>query len=257
MSRIRKISHNKPEVKEKMRQKNIENNAKAEVKAKHQKVFRKYWGKEESRKQQSQKKITYFSSEENRKNHSELLKDYYATHKEYKKEITERLSKWRELATDEELEKTNIKRIKTMNSKDARDRASENFKKYYSDINHKKEYLERIVKQQRRNKNKYEIMFMNILEEHNIDYIWQKPIITESGKGFVIDFYLPQYDLYVNIDGSIHGFNGEISNALVDFHSASDVMLDEYCKSKGLNIHHVDTRDLKGLDFNIKEVINL
>ena len=257
MSRIRKISHNRPEVKAKMRQINIENNAKPEVKAKHKKHFIEYWGKEENREEQAQKKTAYYSSSENKKKHSELLKEYYSTHEDYREEVTERLIKWRDTVTDEEIEQINVKRIKTMNKQDARERASKNFKEYYSDIEHKKEYLERVVKQQRRKRNKYEVMFMKILDDNHIDYIWQCPIITEQGKGFVIDFYLPKYDLYVNIDGSIHGFNGQINNRLVEVRSLSDVMLDDYCERKGLNILHVDTRDLKGLNFDIKGVINI
>lgn len=255
MSRIRKISHNRPEVKAKMRQINIENNAKPDVKEKHKKFFKKYWGSEESRNKQSKKKTAYFESEENRQAHSKMLKEYYETHEEYKKEISERLIKWRESVTDEELEQINIKRIKTMNKEDARKRASSNFKKYYSDTEHKKEYLERVAIQQRVQMNKFEMIFIKILEDNHIDYIWQYPIITDDGKGFVIDFYLPEYELFVNIDGSIHGFNGKIDNAIVQLRSASDIALDNYCKQKGLKIIHVDTRDLKGLCFDIKEVI--
>lgn len=255
MSRIRKISHNRPEVKEKMRRINIENNAKPEVKAKHKKFFEEYWGDEENRKEQSQKKAAYFSTEENRKSHSERLKEYYAEHEDYKQEVTERLINWRESVSDEELEQINIKRIRKMNTEEARERVSNSFKEYYADIEHKKEYLERVVRQQRKKENKYEMIFKKMLDDHNIEYVWQYPIITEDGKGFVIDFYLPQYELYVNIDGSIHGFNGKIQNALVDMRSYSDKLLDDYCENKGLNICHVDTRDLKGLNFDIKEVI--
>lgn len=255
MSRIRKISHNRPEVKAKMRQINIENNAKPKVREKHRKFFEKYWGAEENREDQSKKKMAYFDSEENRKSHSELLKEYYDAHEEYKEEVAGRLIKWRESATKEEIEQANIKRIKTMNKDDARERASSHFKDYYSDIEHKEKYLERVVKQQRERKNKFEMMFIQILEDNHIEYVWQYPIITDDGKGFVIDFYLPKYELFVNIDGSIHGFNGRIKNALVDKRSASDATLDDYCERNGLKILHVDTRDLKGLCFDIKGVI--
>lgn len=255
MSRIRKISHNRPEVKAKMRQINIENNSKPEVKEKHKKFFEEYWGSEENREIQSQKKTAFFESEENRQSHSEMLKEYYDTHEEYKKEVVERLVKWRESATEEELEQVNNKRIITMNKEDARERASSHFKEYYSDVEHKKKYLERVARQQRNQKNKFEMMFIKILEDNHIDYVWQYPLLTEDGKGFVIDFYLPGYELFVNIDGSIHGFHGEIKNALVDIRSASDVALDKYCEQKGYKIVHVDTRDLKGLCFDIKGVI--
>lgn len=255
MSRIRKISHNRPEVKAKMRQINIENNAKPEVKEKHKKFFQQFWGSSDNREEQAQKKKAFFDSEKNRQAHSELLKEYYDTHEEYKEEIAERLIRWRESATKEELEQINTKRIKTMNQEDARERASNHFKEYYSDIEHKEKYLDRVVKQQRNQKNKFEMMFIQILEDNHIEYVWQYPIITDEGKGFVIDFYLPKYELFVNIDGSIHGFNGKIKNALVDTRSASDAMLDRFCEQKGYKIVHVDTRELKGFCFDIKEVI--
>ena len=255
MSKIRKISHNRPEVKAKMTQINIENNAKPEVKEKHKRIFKQYWGNEENKKKQSNKKAEFFSIEKNRKTHSETLKEYYATHEEYKKEITARLTDWRNLATDEEIEAVNIKRIKTMNTPERREKTSANFREYYSDIENKKQYLNRVVKQQRNRKNKFEMIFKKLLDDHGIDYVWQYPLITEDGKGFVIDFYLPDYELYVNIDGSCHGFNGKIKNPIVDMHVASDDMLNNYCEQHGLNIVHVDTRDLKGLNFDLREVI--
>lgn len=257
MSRIRKVSHNRPEVKAKMRKINSENNAKPEVKAKHKKFFLEYWGKEENKNKQSRRKTQFYNTDQNRRSHSEILKAYYAEHEDYKKEITERLTNWRKSASDDELEEVNIKRIKTMNMPEHREKASAAFKEYYSNAENKKKYLERVARQQRNKKNKFEMIFIKILEDHNIDYVWQYPILTEDGKGFVIDFYLPEYEFFVNIDGSIHGFNGEIHNFVVDRRLYSDYMLDEYCKSHNLNICHIDTRDLKGFNFNIEEVINL
>lgn len=48
----------------------------------------------------------------------------------------------------------------------------------------------------------YETIFINLLEDYEINYIHQVPLIVND-VGCIIDFYLPNFDLYVNINCDI------------------------------------------------------
>lgn len=256
MSRIRKISHNRPEVKAKMRQINIENNARPEVKEKHKKFFTEYWGKEENRKIASQKKTEYFSHEENRKAQSERRKIYFLDENNRKKSA-QYFKEWKKTATPEEkaLRKQKIK--ETMLKPENRQRISTQMRGYFSDPGVKWNYLQTRAAQERQRANRDEVYFINILENKNIQYVWQVPFMTESGKGYIFDFYLPEFNLYVNVDGGIHGTETDNGNYFIEAKKEADRMLDEYCKEYGINLCHISVKNLRSDDFNLKEVINL
>ena len=72
------------------------------------------------------------------------------------------------------------------------------------DVNVVNKQAEGEAKRERRKANKDEVYFKDLLEKHNIKYIWQKPYIFKNNKHCIFDFYLIDYDLYINIDGSFH-----------------------------------------------------
>ena len=63
-------------------------------------------------------------------------------------------------------------------------------------------YFNGICESQRRKANKDEIYFKDLLEKHNIKYIWQDKFIED--RMLLVDFYLPDYDLKIDINGFIH-----------------------------------------------------
>ena len=124
-------------------------------------------------------------------------------------------------------------------------------------MEYKKKYLESRVECERKKANVDEVYFIGLLEEQKIDYIWQVPILTDYGKGFICDFFIPDVNLYVNIDGSVHGDNYEYTNYVVEKKKAVDKELDVYCENHGLNLCHISVKELHSTNFNIQEVINL
>lgn len=219
MSQIRRVVFNKPEYRERLKAISHEAQSRPEIKEKHRRFFTEYWGKEENRKAQSEKKKKYFTNEENRKMQSERTRKYFA-------------------------------------DADNRKKTSESVKVLYANRDYKKKYLETRANDQRKRRNKDEVLFMEMLDELGIEYIWQVPILTDDGKGFIIDFYIPVTNLYVNIDGIIHEKNEKYNNYIADKKIDDDKRLDNYCKEKGLNLCHIKVNDLRSFGFSVKEVIN-
>lgn len=220
MSAKRKIIFNTPEYKAKMS--GISKNAQSreDVKEKHRQFFSEYWGKEENRQSQSKKKLEYFTDADNRKAQSERTKKYF----------------------------TNTEN---------RERVSKSVKNVYSNREYKQKYLEKRAEVERAKQNSDEMFFKNILEHLGIDYVWQVPLLTDYGKGFVFDFYIPCADVYINIDGSIHGTDFKYASKYVEQKKANDEALDDYCRTHNINFCHITVSTLHSANFNLKEVIDL
>lgn len=50
----------------------------------------------------------------------------------------------------------------------------------------------------------YEILFRSVLEEAKINYVFQYPVICRREHLFIIDFFLPEYKVAFELDGSQH-----------------------------------------------------
>lgn len=90
-----------------------------------------------------------------------------------------------------------------------------------------------------------EIKFKDILEKNNIKYIHQYKI----DKIGIIDFYLPDYNIYVEVDGSYWHPN-EIKN--LNFQQLSNtinsIRKDEYFKTNNLNLIRVRDNELNSIN---------
>ena len=80
---------------------------------------------------------------------------------------------------------------------------SKNLKKVKLPKLSNKEKSVRLKQEQLKLKNKNEVIFKNILDEFNIDYIWQQPFY--NGDRYVcVDFYFESTKIVVEIDGKEH-----------------------------------------------------
>jgi len=53
----------------------------------------------------------------------------------------------------------------------------------------------------KRNSTKWELIFKSVLDKNNFNYIFQHPIICNQKKLYIIDFYFPEYQIAIEIDG--------------------------------------------------------
>ena len=255
-SAVRKAIYNRPGMKEKLSIAAIKSNARLEVKEKHRAFFAEYWGKEENRKMMSEKITQYFANPDNRKAQSERQKEFLSDERNREK-IRKSVIDWHSRMSDEEKAEINERRKKTMQTEEFRQAVSSRQIVRFSDRANKQEYLESRAEYERRRENKHEVFFMRILDEKNIQYIWQKPLMAESGKGYVIDFYLPEFDIYVNIDGCIHGGEGIKDTAYIKGIKEKDRQLDEYCEEHNIRLIHIKVKDMESDSFELREVIGL
>ena len=210
MSEKRRIVFNQPEYRKRLKVISQEVQSRPEVRERHRQHFSEYWGKTENRKMQSEKKKVYFSDEDNRRAQSERVTKYF----------------------EDEQHRKNL---------------SNAIKVKFKDKEYKQKYLNGRVTVERNKQNPDEVYFMDMLDSKNIEYIWQVPILTEGGKGFVFDFYLPKFDIYVNIDGGVHELEKK---------KEYDRCLDEYCEIHGIRFCHITVKNLKSSNFNLREVID-
>ena len=97
-------------------------------------------------------------------------------------------------------------------------------------------YINGKIKEQRHKFNKDEIKFINLLEDNNIEYIWQYGLYDkDNNKIFIVDFYLPQYNKYVEIDGGSHNRPEK---------QKRDKLLDTYCATNNLGLFHLSVEQL-------------
>lgn len=91
---------------------------------------------------------------------------------------------------------------KVMENSDFKSNVSKAVKEAFRDPIKKMNQLKGHAEVQRRLNSKYELMFMGLLTKYKIKYDYQVPLIKEN-VGMVIDFYLPDFNTYVNINSDI------------------------------------------------------
>jgi len=58
---------------------------------------------------------------------------------------------------------------------------------------------------------KWEQILYDILTKHNYNFIFQHPVVTKNNSLFILDFYFPEYKLFLEADGkSTHGSKAQI-----------------------------------------------
>lgn len=53
----------------------------------------------------------------------------------------------------------------------------------------------------KKNITRWELIFKNVLDKNGFNYIFQYPIICNQKKLYIIDFYFPEYNIAIEIDG--------------------------------------------------------
>ena len=79
--------------------------------------------------------------------------------------------------------------------------------------------------------NKLELIMIDLLNASNLNYEFQKIINYK----YLVDFYLPELNLIVEVDGAIHLYKERI---------ARDNMRDKYFKDNGYEIAHFTIKEL-------------
>ena len=134
-----------------------------------------------------------------------------------------------------------------------RKKISISINKKYNDRDFKMRVLNGQANNQRKKKSKYELFVIKFFEQNSIRYIWQYSILLkEFGLPFdaIIDFYLPDYDLYINCNlDKYHRANKGVKN--------KDEILKKFFKDKIFEINNYSAFDellkiLKGGDENDK-----
>lgn len=101
-------------------------------------------------------------------------------------------------------------------------------------------YINGKIKEQRHKFNKDEIKFISLLEDNNIEYVWQYGLYDkDNNKIFIVDFYLPQYNKYVEIDGGSHNRPDK---------QKRDKLLNDYCSANNLDLFHLSVEQLNKED---------
>lgn len=97
-------------------------------------------------------------------------------------------------------------------------------------------YISGRIKEQQHRFNRDEIRFINLLKANNIEYVWQYGLYDkDNNKIFIVDFYLPQYNKYIEIDGGSHNRPDK---------QKRDRLLDEYCVTNKLDLLHLSIDQL-------------
>lgn len=255
MSEIRRDIFGRPEHKEKMKKISQEVQSRPEVREKLKKHFKEYWGKEENRKAQAEKKKKYFADADNRQAQSKRMSEYFSK-KENRGKASEAMKKWYASMPNEKKQQMYQNRLITFSKPEYRAKTSQIKKAMFANYDYKIKYLERRAETERIRQNKDEMIFIQLLQNKGIEYVWQVPMITESGKGYVFDFYLPEFDLYINVDGGIHGIDRKPGNKIVDRKREDDKKLDKYCLEHDINLCHINANKLCSMNFDLEEVIN-
>lgn len=95
------------------------------------------------------------------------------------------------------------------------------------------------------------------LEEHNINFITQYPIDIETHH-LTIDFYLPEYDLYIEYNGeqhyhSVEYFGGEEK---LKKQQQYDLLKQEFLKDKLLTISYLDFENIESILESSTTILN-
>lgn len=91
----------------------------------------------------------------------------------------------------------------------------------------------------------------NYLEEHKLKYISQYRV-NDINRSFRIDFYLPDYNMFIEYNGEQHYVPKEYFGGQLKFQEQikRDEMLREYCKINKINLIEISYKE------NIKKVLN-
>ena len=226
------------EKKEQMRKNHLKAINNPETKRKRLESFKKTCSTEEHKIKMSK------AMKESHNTEAYKIKSSFSQKRRYEN-IDERLrqsNKMKEYYKDETNKKfVGQKTKEAMNNKEIRDKLSKNISAAFQTKHAKMNHLIGNAKQQRNRKNKYELLFIKLLENNNIEYNWQVPILTDiNNKGFIIDFYLPKYSLYINIDGSAH-----------IYHKKQDELLDTWCIKNNMKLLHINVKDLDNINLKL------
>lgn len=193
--------------------------------------------------------INLNQSEERRKHNSEKMKKYYETHPERIRELSiAALNQWNDKSDEEKREYSEMMKSwwNSLNDKDYID-LQKKISKGIENSNDKK-FLS----------NKLENDFASILDENKITYIRQYGTVElydTNSDWFKIyskhsnflgyrknwDFYLPDYDIYIDIDGPYHTFTGDYNNPLPE---VVKYLAKKEFKNYSTMQHYYDTRRL-------------
>lgn len=119
-------------------------------------------------------------------------------------------------------------------------------------LNHYDFRIRYIIKQSNKFRAKpsaLERKFESILRDLNINYFSQAWLdFYETHKTwFICDFYLWDYNLFINIDGFFHQVDKD--------HVERDNLLDSICDKYNINILHISENDLLNKDFDLKGLL--
>ncbi len=95
--------------------------------------------------------------------------------------------------------------------------------------------LEKLALKMRLNPTFHERLFVSKLKEWKIKFVTQKIVYP-----YIADFYLPQYNLIVEIDGGSHFISGNSSNG----YTKRDKNRNEVLKSAGFSVLHITNGDI-------------
>lgn len=118
-----------------------------------------------------------------------------------------------------------------------RDDCSPRNKKKFGNLQKK---LDLYCEDLRRKSTKYEKMLCKKLNYLNISYIHQYPIFDLKMQ-YIVDFYLPEYNLIIEVDGVIHN---ELSQKL------KDKMRDLFLKRKGYKLIRISNEKLLNMNYD-------
>lgn len=113
---------------------------------------------------------------------------------------------------------------------------------------------------QRNLNSKYELMFIGLLTKYNIKYDYQVPLLFGE-MGCIIDFYLPEYDYYVNINSDIfHWLPDDKANdqirKKVHLVKEKDALVREAFKKQNKKfIELIEFEEMTEFILNLKEVM--
>jgi very-short-patch-repair endonuclease len=99
-----------------------------------------------------------------------------------------------------------VQKIKKKYAKIAKDRVDKEvmYKKLVKTMKHRRIHANKLMESQRKLRNVYELKFRVMLLEMGVRYIWQNPFYDKD-RYVCVDFYLPEYNIVIEIDGNVHG----------------------------------------------------
>lgn len=154
-------------------------------------------------------------------------------------------------STQEYYEKRNSTFRNTVSSEDYKNKMSMTQRNRLKTLNNREKLLNGIKKGQILKSSLDELQAIEFFKSHNIKYEWQVPLLLKEqlGYDFVIDFYLPEYNIYININNNVH--------TLLE-HEKRDKLLQNYLGNQLVQIYY-DFRDVncKSIDYQLKTILEV